>query len=67
MKYHNFLSGKFDNILNNSSNSVNIALIIHNNSIQTIINKTKKIINKTSINYDNYGVYKFICIFNIIN
>ena len=60
MKYHNFLSGKFANILNRNINNVKIAFKTKNNSIQTINNKTKKFTNKNSINYDYYGGYKLI-------
>jgi len=61
MKYHNFLSGKFANILNKNKNNVKIAFKTKNNSIQTINNKSKKFTNKTFIDFDNYGVYKLIC------
>jgi hypothetical protein len=59
MKYHSFLSGKFADILNKNNNNVKIAFKTKNNSIQTINNKMKTFTNKNSINYDNYGVYKF--------
>ena len=48
MKYHNFLSGKFANILNRNNNNVKI----------TIKTKINKFTNKNSF---NYGVYKLIC------
>ena len=64
MKYHNFLSGKFSNILNRNNSNVRIAFTTKNNSIQTINSKIRIFTNKNSINYDNYGVFKLICSFN---
>jgi hypothetical protein len=52
MKYHNFLSGKFANILNKNKNNVKIAFKTKNNSIQTINNKSKKFTNKIFIDFD---------------
>lgn len=49
MKYHNSLSGKYDNIINSHSNNVKTVFKTNNNSIKTINYKTKKITNKTSI------------------
>lgn len=49
MRYHNFLIGKFSNILNN--NNVKLAIKTKNNNKIIIINS----------NYDYYGIYKLIC------
>ena len=61
MKYHDFFSGKFDNILNRNNNNIKIASKTNNNPIQTINNTIRIFTNKNYINYDNYGVYKLIC------
>lgn len=62
MKYHNFLTGNFFNIFNNSNQNIKIAftslqLIITLFAIMTINNKINHI---NFFNYDNCGVYKLI-------
>lgn len=43
MKYHNFLSGKFGNILNNNNNYIELAFKTYNNLIGAVNYMTEKL------------------------
>lgn len=60
MKYYNFLSGKFANILNNNNTNVKISFKTSNNSIKTLNYKPEEITNKSYVNFNSYGVIVYL-------